>query len=111
MLFNYLIVAVRNLLRSRVYAFINVAGLAIGLACTMLLGLFVHHEWNHDRFHERKDKIYRVIAEYHRPKRVERLGLLNKHVGPLIKEAVPDFKYMTHSVPDLKSRKATTTQS
>ena len=60
MLKNYLKVALRNLLRQRTYSFINVFGLGIGLACCVLIVLFIQHEWSYDRFHENRDRIYRV---------------------------------------------------
>ena len=58
---NYLIVAVRNLLRHRVYSAINILGLAVGMACCILILLFVLDEVSYDRFHEKADRIYRVL--------------------------------------------------
>ena len=60
---NYLTVAVRNLLRHKVYSAINVLGLAIGMACCVLILLFVEHEFRYDRHHENADRIYRVLRE------------------------------------------------
>ena len=64
---NYLIVAVRHLLRQKLYAFINVFGLAVGLACCILIFLYVRHEWQYDAFHENSDRIFRVIVRETRP--------------------------------------------
>ena len=60
MISNYLRVAVRILLRFKVYSVINVAGLAIGLACSILILLYVEDEMSYDRFHEKAHQIYRV---------------------------------------------------
>jgi putative ABC transport system permease protein len=60
MLRNYLIVAVRNLLRHRGYSAINVVGLAVGMAFCILTFLFVQNEWTYDTFHENAGRIYRV---------------------------------------------------
>lgn len=60
MLQNYWKIAVRNLLRHKGYAFINVFGLAVGIACCLLIGLYVRDELRYDRFHEQADRIYRV---------------------------------------------------
>ncbi|MDP6037504.1 MAG: ABC transporter permease, partial [Candidatus Latescibacteria bacterium] len=65
MLKNYLIVAVRNLLRYKVYSLINVLGLAVGMACCILILLYVQDELNYDRHHEKGDRIYRVLRERH----------------------------------------------
>ena len=60
MLRNYLKIAWRNLRRNKTYAVINVAGLALGISCCILLALFVSSEWTYDRFHEKADRIVRV---------------------------------------------------
>ncbi len=60
MLKNYLLVALRTLRRQRGYAALNVAGLALGLACCLLIGLYVWDEWSYDRHHERGAEVYRV---------------------------------------------------
>ena len=59
---NYLKTALRNLLRNKTYAFINVAGLSIGLACAMLIILYVKDEVSYDRFHKDVSNIYRVVT-------------------------------------------------
>ena len=63
MLRNYLKISYRNLKRQKGYAFINVFGLAVGLACCLLIGLFVYDELSYDRFHEAADRLYFVSRE------------------------------------------------
>jgi putative ABC transport system permease protein len=58
---NYLKVAVRSLLRQKAYSFINIFGLAVGLACCILIFLFVQHEWSYDTFHRNAGTIFRVV--------------------------------------------------
>ena len=60
---NYLTIAIRNLLRQKVYSAINVLGLATGLACCILLLLYVRQELSYDTFHEKADRIYRIAEE------------------------------------------------
>jgi putative ABC transport system permease protein len=60
MLRNYLKIAWRNLQRHKMDATINVVGLALGIACCVLLGLYVRSEWTYDQFHEKADRIVRV---------------------------------------------------
>lgn len=60
MLSNYLKVALRNLIRQKGYSFINIAGLAIGIACCILILLYVIDELSYDRYHEKADRIYRI---------------------------------------------------
>lgn len=59
---NYVKIAVRNLRRSKVYSFINIAGLSIGLCCAMLILLFVKDETSFDRFHRNVNNIYRITS-------------------------------------------------
>jgi putative ABC transport system permease protein len=61
MLKNYFKVAFRNLLKHRTFSAINIFCLAIGLACCILIFLFVQHEWQHDRFHKNAGDIYRLV--------------------------------------------------
>src|SRR5688500_15662158 len=60
MIFNQLKTAFRYLSRHKGYAFINIAGLSVGIACCLLIMLFVRSEWSYDRFHSKADRIYRV---------------------------------------------------
>lgn len=61
MLKTYFKIAWRNLQRNPGYSFINIFGLAAGMACFIMILLFVQHELSYDRFHESGDEIYRVV--------------------------------------------------
>lgn len=61
MLKNYLKTAVRNLLRQKGNAIINIAGLAVGFAAFLLIFLVIQYEQSFDNFHPKKDRIYRVV--------------------------------------------------
>ncbi|MCE7053107.1 ABC transporter permease [Algoriphagus sp. AGSA1] len=58
---NYLKIAYRNLLKKKVYSFINIIGLGIGMACCVLIFMFVQDELSYDTYHEKGDRIFRVI--------------------------------------------------
>ena len=53
--------SLRNLRRQKAYVLINVIGLAVGIASSLIIALYVFHELSYDNFHENKDSIYRVI--------------------------------------------------
>ncbi|MFC2156283.1 ABC transporter permease [Acidobacteriota bacterium] len=57
---NYIKIVVRNLKRHKVYSFINIFGLSIGMACCILILLYVSHELSYDNYHENGERIYRV---------------------------------------------------
>lgn len=61
LLWNYLKAAGRAVRREKLYAFINIAGLSLGMACFMLIGLWVKSELSFDRFHQKKDRIFRIL--------------------------------------------------
>lgn len=63
MLLSYLKIAFRNFAKARVYSFINIFGLAIGMACTLMILLYVQDEFHFDRFHEKSSQIYRVVEK------------------------------------------------
>jgi putative ABC transport system permease protein len=63
MIKNYFKTAWRNLSRNKVYSFINIAGLSMGLACAMLILLYVKDEVSFDRFHKKVNNIYRIVSE------------------------------------------------
>src|SRR4249919_3560778 len=65
MLKNYLKTAFRNLVRRKNYTVINIAGLAAGIAVCLVLFLVIRYEMSFDNYHQKKDRIYRVLTEYH----------------------------------------------
>ncbi|GAB3948014.1 ABC transporter permease [Spirosoma harenae] len=63
MIRNYVTIAYRSLTKSKGYSFINIVGLAVGMACTMLIFLAVSHETRYDQQHANRNRIYRVEGE------------------------------------------------
>ena len=87
MIKNYFKIAFRSLLKSRGTAFINVLGLSIGLACCMIIFLFVQNELSYDRFHDKANNTFRVLTID------EALGVSSSLVGitlPALGEAMED---------------------
>jgi len=60
---NFLKVAIRNIVRQKFYSLINILGLAIGLACSLLILVFIMHELSYDQFHDKKDQIFRLCIK------------------------------------------------
>jgi len=60
---NYFKIAWRNLVKNKTFSFINIIGLASGLACFILIALYVADELSYDRFHEKADRIYRINSD------------------------------------------------
>jgi len=62
MILNYFKIAFRNILNNKLFSFINVSGLSLGLTATILLMIFVFHEISYDRFHNEYDQIFRLTT-------------------------------------------------
>ncbi|MFS4445979.1 FtsX-like permease family protein [Maribacter sp. 2307UL18-2] len=65
MLKNHFKVALRNLIRRKNHAFINIGGLSIGIAVCFMIFIITQFESSFDDYHEKKDRVYRVLTEYH----------------------------------------------
>ncbi|MDN5216881.1 ABC transporter permease [Fulvivirgaceae bacterium BMA12] len=63
MIQNYFTIAMRNMIRYKGFSFINIAGLAIGIASFALIGLYVYHELSFDRYHKNAGNIYRIVED------------------------------------------------
>ncbi|RMD96260.1 MAG: ABC transporter permease, partial [Calditrichaeota bacterium] len=85
---NYLKIAFRNLRKQKTYTFINISGLALGMACFILIFLYVSHEYSYDRFHENVDRIYRVIAKHRWYDQIKYIPIMP---APLAPELVQNF--------------------
>ena len=90
MLKNYLTIAVRNLLRHKAHSLINIAGLAVGMACTILILLWVQYELSYDGYHENSDRIYRLATYIDFGKWQGNLATCNFPAGPYLKRNVPE---------------------
>src|SRR5204863_7307008 len=65
MIKNYFKTAFRNLVRNKNYAIINISGLAAGIAICLVMFIVIRYEMSFDNYHKKKDRIYRVLTEYH----------------------------------------------
>src|SRR3954466_1880598 len=92
---NYFTVAWRNLSRNKIYTFINIAGLSIGLACTMLIILYVKDEVSYDQFYPNVSNIYRVVTQS-----VDKKGVKGRKDGNTGYFQGPRF---TQSIPEIQS--------
>jgi putative ABC transport system permease protein len=94
MLRNYLIIAFRNLIRNKIYSFINITGLAIGLTAAMLIMLYTKDEISFDRFHVHNPNIYRIVNQWINPDGSIKQGDGNTGdiQGPVFKGTIPEIR-------------------
>ncbi len=93
MLKNYLMVAIRNLLKHKLYSAINVTGLAVGLATCVLILLFVRNETSYDRFFADSDRLYQVAFRAQLPGRqVDHFAVSMLPLAAAMKEGLPEVE-------------------
>jgi putative ABC transport system permease protein len=94
MILHYIKIALRNLSRQRILAFINVFGLSVGIACFSLFLLYAVNEFSYDQFHKHGNDIYRVIDWSAGDKDHEPGGEASSYtpVGPAMKQDLPDIE-------------------
>jgi ABC-type antimicrobial peptide transport system permease subunit len=95
MLKNFFKIAFRNFLRQKIYSFINIAGLAIGIACTILILLWILDELSYDRFHQNADRLYRVVGEVYFADHVSQFAALPPQTAPTLESEYPEVKRAT----------------
>ena len=96
MLKNYLKVTLRNFRRHKGYTFINFAGLAIGLAVTLIITFYVMDDLKYDRFHRDADRIYRILSVG--VKRGTKNSITAGPLVPAFKQGIPEVEYATRVV-------------
>jgi putative ABC transport system permease protein len=90
MIKNYLLVAIRNLRRHKAYSLINITGLAIGMACTVLILLWVQDELSFDRFHDHAGRIVRVYRDEARTASGSSSALTSPPMAAALKKDFPE---------------------
>jgi putative ABC transport system permease protein len=100
MIGNYLIVALRNLVRHKLYSFINIAGLALGLTCVIFITLFIRDELSFDKWVPDSGSLYRVDVDAKLPGRpVDHFALGPFVLGSFMKDHLPEVTAMTRLWP------------
>ena len=102
MLKNYFKTAWRNISNNKIFSAINVFGLSIGLACCILMFLFIQHELSYDKFHSKANNIYRIISEEQAAADKKLLAVTPAPWAPLIKKDYPEVKEYVRLLKDEK---------
>jgi putative ABC transport system permease protein len=107
LVWSYVRTALRKVRREKGYAFINIAGLAVGLACSVLMMLWVRQEASFDGFHANRDSIFRLVTETKNQSAAKLDARAPTPTGPAVKAEVPevlDFcRYRTNKTYGIRS--------
>lgn len=82
---NYLKIAWRNLLRNQNYSLVNIVGLTVGLACVLLIALYLQDELSYDKFHPDGNRIYRMALERKYPGRARNYAIIPQSFAEVVK--------------------------
>src|SRR5690349_12097454 len=99
MLKHYFKIMIRYLFKRKVYALINILGLATGMAVCMIALLYIRNESGYDRVHERGDRIYRVALDRIYPDRIGRFAATPGSIGKAMQQEFPEIQEMTRLLP------------
>lgn len=103
MLKNYFKVAVRNLVRTKIFSLINIFGLSLGVACCLLLSLYVRDEFSYDRHHERLSDLYRIDTQFEGVVGFDKLGSVSPPITMTLKEELPEVEEAARVVASFSS--------
>jgi putative ABC transport system permease protein len=92
MIKNYLTIAWRNLLKNSSFSFINIAGLAIGLATCILIFIYIKNELGFDQFNKKADRIVRISTIIHAPESDLNLATSPGQLAELLKRGYPEIE-------------------
>ncbi len=92
MIRNHLVVSLRNLFKNRAYTFISIVGLTISFACCLLIGLYVQEELSYDRYHEKRDRIYRLACHVQGASYENGIAKVSEPWGPEAEVTIPEVE-------------------
>ena len=92
---NYLTVAVRNILKYKLFSIINITGLVIGMTCCLMLFIYVQDELSYDRFHKDYDKVYRIALHGKIGGQEVQTANSSLPVGPAMQAEIPGIEEVT----------------
>ncbi len=99
MLRNYFKIAFRSLVRTRVYSMINISGLALGVACCLLLALYVQDELAYDNHHERLNDLYRIDTQLEGVVGLDKLSAVSPPIPMTFREEISEVESAARLVP------------
>ncbi len=85
-------IALRNLKKNKLYTFVNIAGLTIGIVSCILIGLYITHELSYDKFNKNANRIVRVTMDYGSNGTSEKSAITGTKVGPQFKRTFPSVQ-------------------
>src|SRR5580704_17768816 len=90
MLKNYLKIIWRNLWKNKLYSFINITGLSVGVTCCVLIFLYVQYELSYDKFNIKSNEVYRLTEVLHLPNENNARAVTSPPMAPALQANFPE---------------------
>jgi putative ABC transport system permease protein len=105
MIKTYLKLAFRSLVKNRIFSFINVFGLAIGLTCCLLISMYIYMELSYDTQHEAGSRLYQLGTVSVQDGKKDRYATTPAPIGPTMKQVFPEIESTTRLLPAFQDDK------
>ena len=88
---NYLKIAWRNLMKNKIFSFINIFGLSVGLTCCMLITVYLYNEVNYDKYHKNIDQLYQLATTFVKDGKEDKTPNTPAPIAAAMKEEFPEI--------------------
>ena len=95
MIRNYFLIALRNFKNNKLFSFINIFGLAVGLTCCLLIALYIHHELSYDKYHVNINNLYQLGTVFNKETGDDFSTTNSSPIAPALKREFPEVRQFT----------------
>src|SRR5215831_9476850 len=99
MIKNYLKVAWRNLMKNKIFSFINIIGLSVGLTCCMLIAVYLYNEVSYDRYHKNINQLYQLATIFLKDGKEDKTPNTPAPMAAAMKQEFPEIEETARIMP------------
>src|SRR3954470_16917238 len=92
MLKNYFLIALRVLIKNKVFSLINIFGLATDIACCILITLFIQEEFSYEKGFPEHEKVFRINTTFVTEGRIDHIPTLSPPIAPALAQVLPEIE-------------------
>ena len=102
---NYFKIAWRNLMKNKIFSFINIIGLSVGLTCCMLIAVYLYNEVSYDKYHKNIDQLYQLATTFIKDGKEEKTPNTPAPMAAAMKQEFPEIEETARLCPCLQKTK------
>src|SRR5690242_11022057 len=99
MIKNYLKVAWRNLMKSKIFSFINIIGLSVGLTCCMLIAVYLYNELSYDKYHKNINQLFQLATSFIKDGKEDKTPNTPAPMAAAMKQEYPEIEETARLMP------------